>query len=235
MFSTLAAIAVAPNEAFESIRERPAWAWALGATILLAMAGTLLSAPATRHILEITLPAQFANNPSLAGLPPDQVAAKTQQMLAFAILFANLWWLCMIVWVPLVILIETAALFVVRSIFKSRATFSQLFALATHVQFIGMGMYLLVLGAVVALRPVDSFHTQADFIGALPSAAWLAPVGQPKTMAFLAQLGPFQIWATAVLALGLSAVAQLRPALAWATAFLILLAAAGLGAAFIHQ
>lgn len=234
MLATLAAIIVAPNEAFATIRERPVWAWTVGLTIVLAMIGSLLATPAAKHMLEITLPAQFANDPHFAGLPPDQLAARTQRAMALAILVANFTWLMTVLYVPAAVLIEAAILFGVRTLLKSRATFAQLFALAAHVQFVALGIGSLVLGAVVALRPVESFRSQADFVGSVPSAAWLLPGAPPKITAFFATLGPFPIWSTILLAMGLVAVARLQTVAAWTTALLILLAGAAWAAAFIQ-
>ena len=230
-FSTLVAIVIAPGEAFEEIRQRPTWGWALAITIVLAAAGSLLGMQAARHMIEVSFAAQFANDPRFAGLSPDEARARVAQLVATAVAFANFAWLFSIVYVPVAVAVEAGVLLTVA---RRGATFVQLFSLATHVQFIVLGIGSLVLGTVVALRPIDSFRTQSDFLSSIPSLAWLAPSVPPKITAFLAGLGPFQLWATIVLALGLAAVARVRPLLAWSTAIALLLFGAVWSAIFVR-
>ena len=230
--STLVAIVITPGEAFEEIRHRPTWGWALAITIVLAAAGSLLGTPAAKHMIETSFAAQFANDPRFAGLSPDEARARVAQLVATAVAFANFVWLLSIVYVPGVTAIEAGVLFGVRAFARSEATFAQLFSLAAHVQFIALGIGSVVLGTVVALRPIESYRTQSDFLGSLPSFAWLTPGAPPKITAFLAALGPFQVWATIVLALGLVAVARLRPPLAWSAAIVLLLFGAVWSAVF---
>ena len=230
--STLVATIAAPSDAFAAIEARASWGWALAITVVLSVAGNLLMMPAVRHMLEATVPAQIANDPHLAGLSQEQIAARTRQALAFTQAFSNVFPFLAIVIVPALVAVESALLFGVRSIVRSTASYAQLFALTTHVQFLAVGLGSFVLGAIVALRPADTFRSQSDLLEGIPSLAWLAGGASPKIVAFLASIGPFPIWATIVLALGLIAVARFRPPAAWSSAIALLLLGAGWAAAF---
>jgi hypothetical protein len=233
-FSTLVATLVAPNEAFETLREQPAWATAMVVTILLAMAGGLLGMPAARHMLEVSMPLQLANDPRVAGLPPDQAQAKIQQMVSFTTTIAGYTWLFSIAYVPVVVVLEASFLFLVKILARAEQSFVHMLALAAHVQFVALGLGSIVLGAIVALRPVESFRTQADLMASTPTPAWVFPSAPAKAIAFFAALGPFQIWATVLLALGLVAIPRLRPPLAWTTAIVLLLFGGLVSAAFVR-
>jgi hypothetical protein len=228
--STLLATIVAPNDAFAAIERSASWRWALAITIVFAAVGSLLGTPAARHMLEAMIAAQVASDPRFAGLPADQVAARTRQMVGVALTFANLAWLLAIVYVPLAVALEAAVLFAARAIAGGSATFKQLVALCAHVQFITLGIGSLAVGAILALRPAASFHSQSDLLTAVPSLAWVG--GNPKVVAFLSAIGPFQLWATVILALGLIAVARFRPPAAWTAAVALLLLGGGWAAAF---
>ncbi|MGH7683134.1 MAG: hypothetical protein ACREMT_02215, partial [Vulcanimicrobiaceae bacterium] len=76
------------------------------------------------------------------------------------------------------------------------------------------------------------YRTQSDFINSIPTAAWLAPNAPVKLATFLSMFTPFSIWATVILALGLTAVAAFRRPAAWITSIALLLASAIWTAAF---
>ena len=231
-FSMLAATLIAPEDAFAAIRERPLWVWAMLVTLVLASLGSWLGTPALRHMIEVTMTAQLANDPHIASLPPDRAAAETQRLVAAGARMANYSWMFSIVVVPIVVLVESTILFLIRSLVRSQASFAQLFSLTMHVQFISIGIGSIVLGIVVALHPASSFRTQGDFISSIPTAAWLFPGAPLKMTTALSSLSPFTIWATAVLGLGLTAVANFTRAVAWITAIGLLLAGAGWAAFF---
>jgi hypothetical protein len=231
-FSTLAATLIAPEEAFAAIRERPQWGWAIAVTIVLAAAGSWLGTPALRHMIATSYMAQLASDPRIASLPPERAAAEMQKLVGAAVGFANFTWLFSIVVVPIVILVEAAILFSVGSVVGSTAGFAQLFSLAAHVQFIAMGIGSIVLGAVVALHSPDAYRTQSDFISSIPTAAWLVPNAPARLTTFLSTISPFSIWATVILALGLTAVSAFRRGTAWITASALLFAGASWAAAF---
>lgn len=231
-FSTLAATLIAPQEAFAAIQEQPQWRWALAVTIGLAALGTVLITPASRHVMEAVSAAQLANDPHLAGLPPAQAAAEAQRAAALTASIANFLWLLEIIVVPIIVLVEAAIIFGVRTLAGSTETFAQIFSLTAHVQFIGIGIGTLIVGVVVALHPSTSFHAQTDFVNAIPTAAWLVPGAGTKLLTFLSSLTPFSIWATVVLALGLVSIAAFSRAVAWTTAIALLCLGGAWAAAF---
>ncbi|GEM_PF-2050711 len=230
--STLAAALIAPEEAFAAIRERSPWGWAIAITIVLASLGGWLGTPALRHMIATSYMAQLATDPHIASLPPDRAAAQMQKMVGAAVTFANFTWVFSLVIVPVVDLVEAAILFAVRSVVGSKAGFAQIFSLTAHVQFIAIGIGSVVIGAVVALHSPDGYRTQSDFIGAIPTAAWLVPGATGKVTTFLSTLSPFSIWATVILALGLTGVTAFRRSTAWLTALGLLFAGAAWAAAF---
>lgn len=216
-FSTLVATLIAPEEAFAAIRERTPWRLALTVTIVLAALGGILGTPATRHVIEATYAAQ--------GTLDAREVAFAESMATYA-------WAFELIAVPIVILLEAAVIFGIRSVIGGSATFAQIFSLTTHVQVISLGIASAIVGIVVAMHPAASYRTQADFIGAIPTGGWLVPGASGKLLLVLSSLNPFSIWATVILALGLTPVASFRPATAWGTAIALLLFGAFWAGAF---
>ncbi|MBV8602320.1 MAG: hypothetical protein JO359_12215 [Candidatus Eremiobacteraeota bacterium] len=228
--TTLVNLIVAPGEAFASIRARPVWSWALLVLVILVALASIVSAPVSRHIVETTIPAQLANDPRFAGLPPEQAQAQIQRVLGIALLTVSFGWLLAAVVACVVVLFAAGILF--AAVARTAATFKQVFTLVVHVQVIGAGLYGIVNATIAALRPVESFRTTSDYATAIPSLAWLLPASSSvKLVAFLAALHPFAIWATILLALGLIAVAGARRWLAWTLSIAITLFGATLAAA----
>jgi len=232
--STLVAVIVAPSDAFAAIRERPVWVWALLATMVFGAIGAILGTPVSRHIIEVSLPGQLANDPRFAGLSAEAAHERIQQMVALTLTWVNFSWLFVLALAPLATLFEGGIAYGVRALARGRGTFKQIFTLAAHVQFIGLGLSALGSGAIVSLRPLDSFRTQIDYFTAVPSLAWIVPGAPLKVTAFLAALQPFSIWSTVILACGLVEIAALKRPVAWTTSIAILLASAAWAAAFIR-
>ncbi|MBV8074206.1 MAG: hypothetical protein JO140_02165 [Candidatus Eremiobacteraeota bacterium] len=212
------------------MRERPVWGWALLLLVVLVAIASIVAAPVSRHIVETMVPAQLANDPRYAGLPPEQAQAQIQRAESFALIAVSFGWIFGAVAACVAVLFESGIAF--AAVARTAATFRQIFTLVAHVQVVGIGLHGIVTAAIASLRPVDSFRTTLDYATAIPSLAWLVPASTPvKLAAFLSALHPFAIWATILLALGLIAIAQVRTWLAWTLSIGLTLCGAGLAAA----
>jgi len=223
-------IVISPGVAFERLRQAPVWAWAFLVATLLGIAGSLLLIPAILHALEQTLPAQLAANPAIAALPPEQQREKIAAALALTRTMASVNW----IFFPLVLLfsalIQALLMTIVNAVTRGEGSFAKFFALSITVGVIGAGFSSLTLGVIAELRGPASFEDASAVQGVVPSLALLVPGARGALAGFLAPLNVFNIWAAALLALGMIAVGRIPRVAAWATAVLMLLCAASFGA-----
>ncbi len=214
---------VAPQAAFDAIRERPRWFIAFIVISVLTLIAGFLSIAATIHATT----AQLATDPRMATLPPDRVKSMTDLTVGIV----RYTWL----FFPLGVLAFTAlaalVLLGMSAIFKGDAGFGRTFALAMNVGVI-FGISQLVLGLIVAARGPEAFSSTLDVQMALPSLAWLAPGAGVKILTLLAQFQPFSIWAFVLYALGMSTVARISRANGYIAAAIPWAIGIGLAVAF---
>lgn len=223
-------IIIAPNAAFDRIRQVPVWGWAFLVAALLAIAGALLAGPAVQHAIETGMPATLAANENIAKLPPDQ---QQKQIAAFVSLYKNIAkfsWILTPVWLLLIGLIQGVVMLIANAAGRGTGTFKQYFALSITVAVVGIGLSSLVLGVIVAVRGADSFETTTAVQSAIPSLGLLAPGAKGALGGFLGSLNVFVLWATALLALGMERIGRIARGPAWATAIIMLLLTACLAA-----
>ena len=216
-------IFIAPNAAFERIRQVPTWGWAFLVAVLLGIAGSLLVGPAILHAMETSMPAQLAANDAIAKLPPDQ---QQKQIAGFISLYKNIAkfsWIFIPVWVLVVGLFQGVVMLITNAATRGGGTFKKYFALSITVAVVGIGLAQLVLGIIVSLRGANSFETTTAVQSAVPSLALLAPGAKGALGGFLGALNVFIFWATALLAFGMIRVGRIPRGAAWATAIIMLL------------
>ncbi len=223
-------IIVAPGSAFARLRQVPVWGWAFLVATLLAVAGTLVVGPAIAHAMDVTLPAQLAANPQIAKLPPDQQQSMIATQLKVAKTIAQFYWIFVPVGILLAGLVQALVMLVANAATHGDATFKKLFALSITVSVIGVGLSSVVLGIIVAVRGTNSFDSPTAVQGALPSLALLDPGARGALAGFLGAMNVFYLWATALLALGMTAVGRIPRAPAWATAIVMLVLTAAFAA-----
>jgi hypothetical protein len=216
-------IIIAPNAAFDRIRQVPVWGWAFLVAALLGVAGTLLVGPAVVHAMETSLPAQFAANETIAKLPADQQQKQIAMMMSFSTLIAKFSWAFIPPGILVVGLLQALLMLIANAATRGDGTFKKFYALSITVSVVGTGLASLVLGAIVALRGTDSFETTSAVQRALPSLAMLVPGAKGALGGFLGALNVFVIWATALIALGMNRVGRVPGGAAWATAIIMLL------------
>jgi membrane protein, antimicrobial resistance system len=221
-------VVVAPRAAFEALREHPTAGWAFIVAVLLGMIGTVLQTPAGLHVAEVTFATGAQHDPQLAALTPEQL----ERAKSFTLGIQHWVWVFWPAVTILAILFTSLIMMIANAAGGGDGGFRRLFALASNIALINFGIAPLIIGLLVVIRGGDSFSTTRDIYGAIPSLAWLVPEGNPKLSAFLASLGPFNLWSLALLALGMQGVAKIKPAAAWITAILISVCAGALGAAF---
>jgi Yip1-like protein len=216
-------IVVAPNAAFDRLREVPSWGWAFAIAGVLGIAGSLLAMPATMHALQTTLPAQLAANDAIAKLPPEQQQKAIANALAVTKVVTQLAWLFVPVAVLIVALLQALVMTVANAIAHGEGSFKKFFALSITVAVVGIGLSSLVVGIIVLVRGADSFESATAVQSALPSLALLAPGAKGALAGFLGALNVFYLWSTALLALGMVRVARIAPPAAWSAAIVLLL------------
>jgi hypothetical protein len=216
-------IIIAPNAAFERLRQVPVWGWAYLVATLLGIAGTLLVAPAILHGMETSLPAQFAANDAIAKLPADQQQKQIAMMMSVSKGIAKFSWAFIPPALLLAGLIQALIMLIANAATRGDGTFKKFYALSITVSVVGTGIGSLVLGAIVALRGASSFDSPSAVQSALPSLALLVPGAKGALAGFLGALNVFVLWATALLALGMNRIGRIPRGVAWTTAIIMLL------------
>lgn len=228
--TTLVDIVVAPNQAFERLRIAPTWGWAWLVASILGMAGFALAIPASLHGVETGGPALYAAQ--VQNLPADQQQAAVGRIVSVTKTVVQIQW----IFVPIIMLIGsligTVVMLIGSTIARGDGTFKKLWALSINVGVVTVGLGLLVMGIICIVRGPASFVTPTDVQRSLPSLALLAPGAGVKVQVFLATFNVFQLWATALLALGMTVVARMNPVAAWITSLVMLFGMAALGASF---
>jgi hypothetical protein len=216
-------IVIAPNAAFERIRQVPVWGWAFLVATLLGIAGTLLAGPAVQHALETSMPATLAANDAIAKLPPDQQQKQIATIMSVSKAFARFSWVFVPIFILIGGLIQGLIMLIANAATRGDGTFKKFFALSVTVAVVGTGLGSLVLGVIVMIRGASSFETTTSVQSALPSLGLLAPGAKGALAGFLGALSVFTLWATALLAMGMSRVGRIPRGAAWATAIIMLL------------
>jgi hypothetical protein len=219
-------VVIAPSTAFARLRVVPTWGWAFLVATLLAIAGSLLTQPAVMHAIATGMPAQLAASPAIARLPAAQQAHVVQQQLAIFRFIAQFGWLFMPVWILLAGVVQALVMTVANAVAKGDGSFGKYFALSVTVAVVGLGFASLVTALIVMLRGTGSFDDMKAIQSAVPSLALLAPGAHGALRGFLEALSAFNLWATALLALGMTVVGRIPRTAAWTTAALMLLVTA---------
>ncbi|MBV8645503.1 MAG: YIP1 family protein [Candidatus Eremiobacteraeota bacterium] len=224
--SNVVDIIIAPNAAFARLREVPTWGWAFLVLVLLGIAGSLLSQSAVLHAMQTSLPAQLATNPEIMKLPADQRDKAIQNGLKFTMLFAQFAWILTPIFALLVGLVQGLIMLIFNAVAKGDGTFKKYFALSITVGIVGFGLQQLALGIIVMLRGPNNFETTAAVQQVVPSLALLVPGGSKALVGFLAVFNVFTLWATALIAYGMTVVGRVSRVPAWAAALTMLVVAA---------
>jgi hypothetical protein len=226
-------IIVAPNAAFERIRQVPVWGWAFLAAVVIAVIGALLAQPASLHALQVAGPALYGSNPAVAQLPPAQQPAMIEKMMGFGRIVIRV----QVFLIPIVFLISAlfSALVMTAANAASRGdgTFKRFYALAITVSVI-TALGVMLNGIISIVRGPESYQTLQSVQASLPSLGLLAPGAGGKLATFLGMLNVTAIWATVLTALGMTAVGRVKPAIAWTAAVVMLFAGAALAAMFVQ-
>lgn len=223
-------IVVAPNAAFDRLREVPAWGWTFLVACVLGMAGSLVVGPAIAHAMDVSLPAQLAANPQIAAMPPDKQQSMIAVQLRISHVIAQLYFLFVPIGILIAALCQAVIMLIANAATKGTGTFKTFFALSITVSVIGVGISSLVLGLIVAVRGAGSYESTTAVQSSLPSLALLAPGGHGAIAGFLGAMNVFYLWSTALLALGMARIARIPRGAAWGTALLMLVLTGALAA-----
>jgi hypothetical protein len=227
----VADIIVAPNAAFDRLRQVPAWGWAFIVAAVLGIVGSLLSQPAVWHAMQSTLPAQLAADPNMMKLPPDEQQKRIASIMGITRVMSQIGF----VFIPFVILIAGAiqalVLTVANAIAKGDGDFKKYFALSITVSVVGTGLYSLILALIVLVRGASSFETMGAVQSVIPGLGMLVPGAHGSLAGFLGAFNVVALWATALLALGTIRLGRVAPVAAWSASVLLLLCTALIAAA----
>jgi hypothetical protein len=219
-------VIIAPKAAFSRLRVVPTWGWAFLVATLLGIASSLVIEPATLHALDKSLPAQLAANPNIAKLPQAQQAQAIDRTIGAMKTMIRFQWIFVPIALLLVGLFQALALTIANAASRGEGTFGKFFALSETVMVVGSGLASLILALIVVIKGVDSFDSQNAVIASLPSLALLVPGVKGAAAGFLLALNVFNLWATALLAIGATIVGKVKPAASWAAAIAMLLCTA---------
>lgn len=227
--SNVADIIVAPNAAFDRLRLVPTWGWAFLVATLLAVAGTVLVIPAMSHAMDVAMPAQFAANPAIAKLPPDQQQRQIAMMLGATKMFVKFSWLFAPIAILVVGVLQALVMMIANAASHGDGSFRKFFALSITVTIVGYGLNAVVLGIIALVRGAGTYESTSAIQASVPGLAMIVPGAHGFLAGFLGAMNVFYLWATALLALGMVRVGRIVPATAWSTAIAMLLLAGVLG------
>ena len=223
-------IIIAPNAAFERLRQVPVWGWAFLVAVLLGIAGTIVAGPAIQHAMETSMPATLAASDSIAKLPADQQQKQIAAIMSFSRILAKFYWVFIPPGLLIAGLIQALIMLIANAATRGDGSFKKFFALSITVSVVGTGLASIVLGVIVTLRGANAFETTTAVQSAVPSLALLAPGAKGALAGFLGALNVFVLWATALIALGMARVGRIPVGAAWATAIIMVLVTASFAA-----
>jgi hypothetical protein len=203
-------VIVDPRSAFAAIGARPRWLIAYLVTCALTLTGEVVKLPAIVRMAEpVSTDNQHALMARFVAAHHSYAATPLLIILGNALLALILW--------------------LVLAAVKGHTRFSEMFALATHVAIVS-GLSVLYLGIVLALTSAGGFPMPRHPTDIVPSLALFVPHAAPRLGAFLATLNVFNLWSTALLALGFQIIGQVSGRTAISTAIALLFLNAGAGA-----
>lgn len=223
-------VIVAPKTAFERIRIVPSWGWAFLVASLLGIAGSLVIEPALLHAMDKSLPAQLAASPEIAKLPADQQTAAIERALAVSKTIARISWIFVPVTLLLIGVVQALAMTIANAAAHGDGSFGKYFALSETITVVGTGLSSLVLAAIVAIKGSGAFDSTTAIQSSVPSLALLVPGLKGAAAGFLGALNVFYLWATALLAIGMTVVGRIKAGAAWSTAIVLLILTAAFAA-----
>ncbi|GAC1577907.1 MAG: hypothetical protein NVS3B7_11390 [Candidatus Elarobacter sp.] len=223
-------IIIAPQAAFERLRTVPTWGWAFLVASLLGIAGTLLAMPALLHAADASMPAQLAATPQIAKLPPGEQQNAIATQMKFIKISFQFAWIFVPIGVLIVSLIQAGVMLVANAAGHGDGSFKKFYALSMNVAVVGVGLSSIVVGLIVMLRGANSYESMSAVQGSVPGLGMLAPGLKGAAAGFIAAFNVFSVWATVLLALGMTGVAKIPRVPAWTAAILLLLATAAYGA-----
>lgn len=219
-------VIVAPKTAFSRLRVVPTWGWAFLVATLLGIAGALVIQPTLLHAIDKGLPAQLAANPSIAKLPQAEQQQAITRAIAATHAIVRFQWIFVPIALLLVGLFQALTLLIANAASRGDGTFAKFFALSQTVLIVGSGLNAMVMALIVVIKGPDGFDSQNAVIGSVPSLALLVPGVKGAAAGFLLALNVFNLWATALIAIGTTIVGKVKPAVAWTAAIIMLLCAA---------
>lgn len=207
---------VSPKEAFEALRERSTWVWALMISVVVGSVCTYLMAPAFSHAMLANPAAIFGDK--AAQMTPDQIQTYAQA----GAKVTSFYFIGVLIGVPIICLIGGLVMTLFNALGRGDGSFAKYFAAQCNIGVVGaIGT---VVGAIIILvRGTDSFNSLHEVATAAPSLAWLIPGAGVKVSAFLGVMTPFTLWATALTAYAMTIIGKVPRLQAWLAALIMLI------------
>ncbi len=227
-FKTMIDIVVAPGEAFTALRQAPTWGWAFALTLVLAAIGYVLMLPILQHAFVAGFPQLIARSPQLAQMSPERqhdVLIMQERFLPFGVI-------SVLIFTPIGMLLQTVIMLIFNAVGRGDARFGTLWSAAANIAVPTIGGGYIVAAVVALLRGPASFNTLQSVYQALPTLALAAPDAGVKLTAFLAYVGPFTLYSTALVGIAMTTIARVPKLPAALAATLTLLVPALMAAAF---
>jgi hypothetical protein len=221
-------IIVAPTAAFASLRVVPTWGWALIVTAVLAVVSSIVTGPAIGHALSVEMPAKLAQQ--YASLPADKRDAAIAQAMSVTMAISKFSFIFVLLILPISGLIQALIMLIANAVGQGDGTFKKFWALSINTSVVGLGCASVVLMIIVLIRGADSFNSSTEVAASVPSLALIVPGASKMLATFLGVFNIFNIWATALLAGGMTIMARIPRNVATGFAVLMLFCSAAFAA-----
>lgn len=214
---------IAPKDAFQRISRCPTWGVALLAAATLFLAGHFLQQPAESHALLETLKVSpwFVQQ---GAARQQEILTRTLHTTPIAVAISTI---LLIASVLVIVLMNTALLLAANAMFGGTAQFKHLWAGSMNIAVPTIGVSSAALGITCVIIGAAKFDSPAEIVGALPTAALLAPAARGILSGILQSINLFTVWGMGLNALFLRFGAGVQFPIAWASAAFILLCTVG--------
>lgn len=228
---TVLDIIIAPKEAFESLKAKPTWGWALLVAFVLMVVGYFLQQPAAEHATLGSMQHALATNPLYGTLSDEEkqrILARVAHPPAYQTALAIAGLIIVLFVSPL---LNAVILLAGSAIARGSGDFKHLFAGSMNIAAPTLGLYAVVLGVICRVLGADHFATMNDVYRAVPGLALLVPGATGKLSGFLGGIQIFSLWGFGLNIGMMRVLAGVKGVIAWLFPLLILVAAAALLAA----
>ena len=221
-------IAVAPKEAFESLRLGPTWGWACLIALVLLVGGYALQRPAQLHAAVGTLQHMMATNPLFSSMTDAQKQQAMENAVHPSPAQTAFGVIGVIVSLFFAVLVNSVVMLVANIAGHGNADFRRLWAGSMNIAVPTFGLNYVVLGIICLVLGADHFQNSGDLFRALPGVATILPNVRGPLGGFLMGINVFTLWGFALNVTMMRVLAGARGAAGWIAALVVLLGGASI-------